>query len=332
MSLAAAVFFSVIVTAVAIRLVYWKPSLDYIVFGQDVILTCYVCSGCCNNTSKMWVGGQNYRVLCLDEKSSYPDKYKMAVNENNLHFNLTIVKFNYTDANYTYTCACGFEQYTSTIPMEENKFIYPPGLDTIEDYSYLLDTKLTVNVTIPRIYPIPICEIKINGKPVHNITIMTEVMSDGMIQKVTIIYYMTVVKNSCSHLTLGCRLLAYNYNVLDKSYGECLTTTTEYCCTMEIGAGCIGAAFLIVALLAICLIKKWKEERTLLNCIQTKQTTNKTVNSLTTMMNDDILRRNDLFNGEDLHPDHPEENIYLFEMVTENRNRFDAEIGLVPST
>ncbi|CAG2198028.1 unnamed protein product [Mytilus edulis] len=87
--------------------------------------------GCKPLSIRKWIRGPTSDVLCFNDYCSNPAKYLLMYNETKLSFDLMIKSFNFTDTNCTYTCACGFHQYTHMLNLDEIDFIYPPDTDLI---------------------------------------------------------------------------------------------------------------------------------------------------------------------------------------------------------
>lgn len=92
------------------------------VFGENVELSSYG-SACQPNTTKRWIGGPSYKLLCYDGYSANSSKYEIMVDDSVAEFGLMIKKFAVEDIYCRYTCACGLRQHTKTLVLEGVDYI-----------------------------------------------------------------------------------------------------------------------------------------------------------------------------------------------------------------
>lgn len=100
--------------------VKWEIQTKPLVIGEEARLSCNG-NNCPPHNIKKWLGGKNYDLLCFDNQSKKPFKYEMT--SNGTTFDLMIKNFNLIDLNCEYTCACGFEQYTNTLKINDEDLI-----------------------------------------------------------------------------------------------------------------------------------------------------------------------------------------------------------------
>lgn len=100
----------------------WKLKSQYIVFGEDVELSCNG-NACQPKTIKKWIGGPNYKLLCFDGYSVDDSKYKIMVNDTTADFGLMIKNFDVNDTYCSYTCTCGIHQYTHELELEDMDYV-----------------------------------------------------------------------------------------------------------------------------------------------------------------------------------------------------------------
>lgn len=102
--------------------VRWDIKTATVIYGQSATLSCNG-NGCTPLSIRKWIGGPTNGVLCFNNYCSNQTKYQLMYNKSQPSFDLMIKGFNFTDANCTYTCACGFYQYTHMLQMDEIDFI-----------------------------------------------------------------------------------------------------------------------------------------------------------------------------------------------------------------
>lgn len=90
--------------------------------GDEAILNCYA-HACSPLMRKTWYGGRSYELLCYDDISTNPKKYESISYDTPFNTSLIIKHFNLTDINCLYTCACGFDQYTHTLKLDDLDFV-----------------------------------------------------------------------------------------------------------------------------------------------------------------------------------------------------------------
>lgn len=103
-------------------LVHWVIESEYIIFGGDVLLNCDG-TACSSNSIRKWIGGPQHDLLCFNVTSSYPSKYEMMVEDKSPIFGLKIKNFTNNDVNCKYTCACGLQQYTHMLDLDDMQYI-----------------------------------------------------------------------------------------------------------------------------------------------------------------------------------------------------------------
>lgn len=87
-----------------------------IIFGDSVVLRCYVSEHNCAKTArKSWHIGPRKRLICSSGMSYETEKYKMVSNNSGANFNLEILNFNNKDMENVYTCSCGFNFSTKSL-------------------------------------------------------------------------------------------------------------------------------------------------------------------------------------------------------------------------
>lgn len=136
----------------------WNVMKKYIKIGDEVVLSCNF-NDCLPNMRKSWYGGRGYDLLCYNDISTNPSKYKMKSYKSSLNSELIIKQFNFTDLNCVYTCACGFNRYTQLFQLGDLDFVY----GDIKNESKLEDDRFIIEVTM-KVYPIPKCFIFYKAK------------------------------------------------------------------------------------------------------------------------------------------------------------------------
>lgn len=106
-------------------LVTWYTSTNPVVFGQDVILTCYTGHPLLNSKDcpvRQWSGGPERKGLMYNGYSSNEQKYEEKENLTTSQFSLKIKNFSESDVNVNYTCSCGFSTFTQKLALNNTRF------------------------------------------------------------------------------------------------------------------------------------------------------------------------------------------------------------------
>lgn len=197
--------------------IQWKITTKPVVIGKEAILAC---SGynCPSNKTRKWLGGKKYDLLCFDYQSKNISKYEMR--SNGTDFELIIKSFSFSDLNCEYTCACGFNQYTNMLRLDEEEVIYPPVVhDHSRTHSHE-DLKFQINVSM-EVYPLPTCTI-VSKDSVLLINRSVVKRPEGELKLFEVLVQTTTGTDvvSCGeNLTLDCEVGSIHYqHVLKKPY------------------------------------------------------------------------------------------------------------------
>lgn len=190
-----------------------------VIYGKEATLSCNG-DGCKPLSIRKWIGGPTSGVLCFNDYCSNPAKYLLMYNETKLSFDLMIKSFNFTDSNCTYTCACGFNQYTHMLNLDEIDFIYPPDTDlisrTIKD-----DSKLHIEMSM-KVYPLPNCTIVYkNTVFTVNPTIIKEEVGKKLYE-LKLEYTLSLDVTNCrENVTVSCKVGSLDFSLLQKELDIC---------------------------------------------------------------------------------------------------------------
>ncbi|CAC5424080.1 unnamed protein product [Mytilus coruscus] len=203
------------------RQLRWDIKTTTVIYGQDATLSCNGI-GCKPLSIRKWIGGPTSDVLCFNDYSSNPEKYQLMYNKTKPSFDLTIKSFNFTDTNCTYTCACGFFQYTHMLKLEEIDFVYPPDKD-LNSKTKQEDGKLYINMSM-KVYPLPNCNIvyKNTVLPVETILVDAQEEVGIKLYELKLEYILSVDYKSCrENLSLSCKVRSFEFPLLQQKLDLC---------------------------------------------------------------------------------------------------------------
>lgn len=106
-------------------LVTWYTATKQVVFGKDVILTCYTGHALLNSKDcpvRQWSGGPDHNGLMYNGYSSNEEKYEEEANLSTNQFSLKIKTFSESDVNVNYTCSCGFSTFTQKLILNNTHY------------------------------------------------------------------------------------------------------------------------------------------------------------------------------------------------------------------
>lgn len=133
----------------------WDVKTKSVIYGKETSLTCNG-QTCSPHSSKQWIGGPSYDLLCSEDYTANQNKYEMVVQSTSFYFDLMIKNFTFDDANCKYTCVCGLHQYTKMLELDSLEFIYPPYLE--KDDIVTKESKVQVDLLM-QVFPLPTCMI-----------------------------------------------------------------------------------------------------------------------------------------------------------------------------
>lgn len=190
-----------------------------VIYGKEATLSCNG-DGCKPLSIRKWIGGPTSDVLCFNDYCSNPAKYLLMYNETKLSFDLMIKSFNFTDTNCTYTCACGFHQYTHMLNLDEIDFIYPPDTDLISR-TIKEDGKLHIDMSM-KVYPLPNCTIvyKNTVLPVNTTIVKEEV--GKKLYELKLEYNLSLGDTNCrENVTVSCKVKSLDFSLFQTEVDLC---------------------------------------------------------------------------------------------------------------
>lgn len=98
--------------------VKWHVINKHTQIGDEAILSCNA-NDCTQTMRQTWYGGRSNDLLCYNDISTNPKKYEMKSSNSSFNSSLIIKKFNISDINCKYTCACGFRKYTQMLKLHD---------------------------------------------------------------------------------------------------------------------------------------------------------------------------------------------------------------------
>lgn len=191
-----------------------------VIYGQSAMLSCNG-NGCMPTSIKKWIGGPTYDVLCFNNYSSNPSKYELMYNKTKSSFDLMIKSFSFSDADCTYTCACGFSHYTQMLKLDEIDFVYP--LDIEEKANTIQEEgKLYIDMSM-KVYPIPNCTVFYEDIVVPIDRKFLDIQEVGLqLFKIKLRYALSVKYQNCgANLSLSCKVRSLEYPLLQQRLDLC---------------------------------------------------------------------------------------------------------------
>lgn len=149
--------------------VTWKRITDPIVFGDDVTLKCFLPINYNKSYLRQWKIGDH--VLTYDEATTTENRNKYTGFLEDDGFSLIIKYFQPGDFRRNYTCSYQFDEYTANLTTE-NYQCYPEQDSYNVDVSSFL-SKVEINITFQKIYPIPQCKIYIHNRELESESVNT---------------------------------------------------------------------------------------------------------------------------------------------------------------
>lgn len=199
----------------------WDLKKPAVIYGQNATLSCNG-NGCMPISIRKWIGGPTSDVLCFNDYSSNPAKYQLMYNKTKPSFDLMIKNFNFTDANCTYTCACGFFQYTHMLQLDEIDFVYPPDKD-LNSETKQKDGKLHIDMSMT-VYPLPTCTIFYEKivLPVDTKIIDVQEEIGVKLYRLKLEYILNVEYKNCKgNLSLSCKVRSLEFHMLQQKLNLC---------------------------------------------------------------------------------------------------------------
>lgn len=178
-------------------------------------------NGCMPTSIKKWIGGPTYDVLVFDNYSSNPSKYELMYNKTKSSFDLMIKSFNFTDANCTYTCACGFSHFTQMLKLDEIDFVYP--LEIVEKAKTVQkEGKLYIDMSM-MVYPIPDCTVFYEDIVLPINRKFLDIQEVGLqLFRIKLRYTLSVDYQNCgTNLSLSCKVRSLEYPILQQRLEPC---------------------------------------------------------------------------------------------------------------
>lgn len=199
----------------------WDIKTTTVIYGHDATLSCNG-NGCMPISIRKWIGGPTDDVLCFNDYSSNPAKYQLMYNITKPSFDLMIKSFTFTDANCSYTCACGFFQYTHMLQMQDIDFVYPPDKD-LSSETKQEDGKLYIHMSM-KVHPLPNCNIIYENIVLPVKTKIIDVQEELGIKLylLKLEYILDVEYKNCrQNLTVSCDVRSFEFPLLQEELALC---------------------------------------------------------------------------------------------------------------
>ncbi|CAG2240896.1 unnamed protein product [Mytilus edulis] len=173
---------------------------------------------CPPDDTKKWLGGKHYDLLCIDDISKNNLKYEMKSNGGD--FELIIKTLNFSDLNCEYTCACGFNQYTDILKLDDDEIrqLYVTTRTRLKEE----DGKFQINVSM-EVYPLPACTIVLQDDVLPiNLSVVKRLESDPKIFEVVVQTSIEIDMAFCGeNLTIDCDVGSIHYKHVLKTPNSC---------------------------------------------------------------------------------------------------------------
>ncbi|XP_076106727.1 uncharacterized protein LOC143075250 [Mytilus galloprovincialis] len=241
----------------------WKLTTLPVSFGKDVILWCSMGEKKENKFSKQrtdlrqWTGGQQYDLLCMDNKCLNPFKYEMLTRNNTQDFGLLIHNLSESDLDCQYTCSCGFSDFTKNLSVEPKHVMSLPANETSTTFGKnISNDKMEIEIMLYKVNPVPHCSALFKGQFINETTV-TVMKWYKYYYDVKVIYSFAVDDVDCEgRLQILCNLVYRNVTIFDEYMDICQEEASMLTMTLlVIGfSGCV-----IILSICIWLTKRRKD-------------------------------------------------------------------------
>ncbi|CAG2252688.1 unnamed protein product [Mytilus edulis] len=243
----------------------WNLTTLPVSFGKDVILWCSIGEKKENNFSKQqtdlrqWTGGQQYDLLCMDNKCLNPSKYEMLTRNNSQDFGLLIHNLSESDLDCQYTCSCGFSDFTKNLSVEPKHVMsLPANQTTITNGKNINNGNLKIEIMLDKVNPVPHCSALFKGQFINETTV-TVMRWYTYHNDVRVIYNFPVDDIGCEgRLQILCTLVYRNVTIFDEDIDMCQKEEASMLIMTLLAIGFSGC----VIILSICiwLTKRRKDQ------------------------------------------------------------------------
>ncbi|VDI26608.1 Hypothetical predicted protein [Mytilus galloprovincialis] len=197
------------------RTVFFEILPDPIIFGDSVVLRCYVSEKICDTIiRKAWGIGPSNSVICSNGESYRKNKYKMISNNISGNYDLEIFRFNEKDMENLYTYSCGAKTFSKRITPSD--YLYYPSLFSASKV-HIDRGIIRGSVKMENVFPIPNCTV-ISGEIVQKVVFY---VPGGYFKwkykEINAKYIINAVGKMCDNkVTIVCRLGQKTYEVARK--------------------------------------------------------------------------------------------------------------------
>ncbi|VDI25399.1 Hypothetical predicted protein [Mytilus galloprovincialis] len=234
----------------------WNLTTLPVSFGKDVILWCSVGEKKENKFSKQgtdlqqWTGGQQYDLLCMDNKCLNPSKYEMLTRNNSQDFGLLIHNLSESDLDCQYTCSCGFSDFTKNLSVEPKHVMSLPANETTTTYGKNINSgKMEIEIVLEKVNPVPVCSALFKGLFINETTVAV-IKWYTYYNDVKVIYNFPVDSIGCEgRLQILCTFVYRNVTIFDEYIDLCQEENANMPTMTLLGIGFSGS----VIILSICI-------------------------------------------------------------------------------
>lgn len=248
--------------SVAIGNVEWTLSEQTVVFGNDIHLICKLPNdtSCCSEYNRKWTAGVENKLIVMNGISQNKTKYEEELNERNRISILTIKSLSEKDIDIPYECAYAFLKYTARLQLSEIEYEYHPT-EILPVKPKVEMFKIKVNVTLSKVYPIPVCFGHIG---MTNLTsyVYVKTIKNGLFYRSEITMNYTSSAEDCRGLLLITCIIGKNNFEVVKSNNPCT------CCGKQEGVvqivlpvSLVLCIFICIAVLVNCFVRRRRRKR-----------------------------------------------------------------------
>ncbi|VDH97890.1 Hypothetical predicted protein [Mytilus galloprovincialis] len=242
----------------------WNLTTLPVSFGKDIILWCSMGEKKESKFSKQgtdlrqWTGGQQYDLLCMDNKCLNPSKYEMLTRNNSQSFGLLIHNLSESDLDCQYTCSCGFSDFTKNLSVEPKHVMSLPANETSTTYGKNINNgKMEIEIMLEKVNPVPVCSALFKGQFINETTV-TVMKWYKYYNDVKVIDSFAVNGVDCEgRLQILCNFVYRNVTIFDEYIDICQEEEASMLTMTLLFIGFLGC----VIILSICiwLTKKRKD-------------------------------------------------------------------------
>ncbi|XP_071148038.1 uncharacterized protein [Mytilus edulis] len=248
--------------------VEWTLSEHTVVFGNDIHLICKLPNdtSCCSEYNRKWTAGVENKLIVMNGISQNKTKYEEELDKRNRISKLTIKSLAETDIDIPYECAYAFLKHTARLQLSDIEYEFHPT-EKLPVEPKVEMFKIKVNITLSKVYPIPVCFGNIDKKNLTSYVHVTATKS-GIFYRSDISMNYTSSKEDCRGLLLiTCIIGNSSFEVVKSnnpcSYGGKQGKLEDIEGVVEIVLPLVLCFFACLAVLVACLVRRRRKRKIL---------------------------------------------------------------------